>query len=351
MSNTLFLLSDATNNQKVELQPLDSEEAIVGGIILNRIVGIAYDKLVPQNFNRETIKNLKFLKNYYHQQYIDFIEKLKYLSEIFKEANYNYCFLKGAFLIPTLYSPGQRISNDIDLLINPCDASKVHSHLTGNGFVQGHCDEREVIIPATRKEIIYSKMNSGETVPYLRYYNNILIEIDINFSLDFKAKGSENIVRDFLNKGERAIISDKIEFKTLQKQDFLIHLCCHLFKEATTYDWLVNRRDLMLYKFSDINMFLNKFATQEFLTSLANRIVELGLEKECYYTFYNSSRIYPHIHNIIGFQNLLDTIKPESTEYMFEIIYPLKKAKYKYNISFEDWFSSANRINHLIQEE
>ena len=351
MSNTLFLLSDATKNEKVELQPTDSEEAIAGGIILNRIVGIAYDKLNIEDFNRETIKNLKFLKNCYKQQYIDFVEKLKFTSEIFKEADYNYCFLKGAFVIPALYNPGQRISNDIDLLIESCDVSRAHSHLTRHGFIQGHCDEFGSIVPATRREIIESKMNFGETVPYLRYYNSKLIEIDLNFSLDFKAKGSGNIVKELLSRSEKVIVSEGIEITTLQKQDFLIHLCCHLFKEATTYDWLVHRRDLMLYKFSDINMFLSKFATQEFLSSLTSRITALGVQNECYYTFFNSAKIYPHILNILGFQSFLDAIKPESTEYMFEITYPSKKLKYKYNLSFEDWFNSTNRTAQLKLKE
>ncbi len=347
MSNTLFLLSDVMCNDKIRLKKEDSEETIIGEIILNRLVGIAYDKLIFDELNKETTKTMRVLKKYYDSQYDLFVEKLKFVSSIMRNADYKCAFLKGAVLIPMLYKKGQRISNDIDLLIDVCDVSKAHSHLTANGFVQGHCDESGTIIPATRREIIESKMNFGETVPYLRYYSGNLIEVDLNFSLDFKAKGNRNIVNELLNRSEKIAVEENIEIDTLSKIDFLIHLCCHLYKEATTYDWLAFRRDLMLYKFSDINVFLHHYHSQDFLKELQERIKSLSLEKECYYTLENSCIIYPALRKNLEIVALLEEIKPDNLDFMKRIQYPMEKKQYMYHMDFEEWFACSNRIAQL----
>ena len=346
MSNILFALSDIYNTGKIKLGQDDSEESIIGGVILNRIVGIACNNLDMSNLNRETQKTLSILNKNYENQYDLFIKKLCFVIDILKDADFLYAFLKGSYLTPMLYKKGERISNDLDILIRADDVSKMQKLLQKNGFVQGRCDEYGTIIEATRREIIESKMNYGETVPFLRYLENDLIEIDLNFSLDYKAQGSSEIVEDFLSKtinvqyGERSI-------KTLASVDFLIHLCCHLYKEASTYDWVINRRDLMLYKFSDINLFLNIFGDYNFFEALASRIKNIECLIPCYYTFVFTSYIYPNIRSLHGFNNMLDQIKPLSTEYLKQIVFPKIQKIYTYEVDFDTWFSSNNRLSLL----
>lgn len=341
------MLSDVLNTKKIKLDKNDSEEYILGGIMLNRIVGIAYDNLDFSEFNKESKRVLSIMKNYYDEQYDIFLQKLKYVASIFKDVYFPYAFLKGAFITPALYKKGQRISNDIDILIEAKDATKAHEFLIQNGFVQGHCANDGAIVPATRREIILAKMNYGETVPYLCYYNGNLLEIDLNFSMDFKAKGTQNVVSELLERRQQMIVADDISIITLAEADFLIHLCCHLYKEATTYDWLIHRRDLMLYKFSDINVFLHTYGCSGFFDQLEERIARLSVEKECFYAFFNSSIIYPHINEISGFQLLLENIMPASTEYLRYIYYPSAKTVYSHELSFEAWFASKDRISEL----
>ena len=265
------------------------------------------------------------------------------MSRILSENKFKYAVLKGSFLIPFMYEPGIRTSNDIDILINKSDVSLLQELLKSEDFVQGYFRDGE-IIPASRREIIDSLMNNGETIPFMKMINNELLTMDINFSLDFKA--DNKIVGDILTDCVD-MVKDEINLKTLNPVDFIIHLCCHLYKEATTYDWVIRRRDLMLYKFSDINLFLHKYSDEKYLSLLADRIKQFNVEKECYYTFENSAIIYPQIRNIFKFNEFINDIKPDNLDFMKQIIYPREKRLFKYDMDFVDWFFCDNRIKAL----
>ena len=140
---------------------------------------------------------------------------------------------------------------------------------------------------------------------------------------------------------------ENVEFRTLNPIDFIIHLSCHLFKEATNYDWVIRRRDLMLYKFCDINVFMHKYGTQKFFSSLANYIKKYNLQKECYYTLENASIIYPRLNKLEGYHSLKHFIRTNDLTFMKQIIYPREKVLYQYDMSFTDWFFCHNRVDHL----
>lgn len=351
MSNTLFLLSDVCQNQVVRMRSEDSEEEILGGLILNRIVGIAYDKLDFCQFNKESVRTLTMLRQYYEQQYDVFVQKLSIVADILSSLDIQYAFLKGAVLTPTLYKKGQRISNDVDILIEACDATKVHNLLCKNGFIQGSCGPDGLIRSASRREIIHAKINCGETVPYLRYFGDDLVEVDVNFSLDSVAKGTEQCVCDMLDRCIQIQLNNALCLPSLDQVDFFIHLCCHLYKEATTYEWLVHRRDLMLYKFADINIYLHTYGNELFFHCLCSRVKSFELEKECYYTLTNSIIIYPNLMSIAGLSNALNELRPNNTDYMRFIFSPLEKRVYEHGYCFKDWFECRNRIANLTSIE
>lgn len=74
MNNILFNLSDVYNEEKISIPFHESEETIVGGIILNRIVGIAYNNLNLSTLNRESRKCLSCLKGCHEKQFDSFMQ-------------------------------------------------------------------------------------------------------------------------------------------------------------------------------------------------------------------------------------------------------------------------------------
>lgn len=341
----LFKIADELNDEKVDVSSIENLELLIGQIIINRISGIAYDKIDLSTLHYEAIKLLRFYKENNVFNYDRFVKNLEFLSLMLKSIDFEYALLKGAFLIPFLYPKGHRTSNDIDILLDSGNVSKLQNLLLQNGFIQGHLSSLSEIIPATRKEIIESKMNYGETVPFLKLIDGIVLEIDLNLSMDYKPS-RDNMVLEMLSKTIDVKKGD-IHFKTLNHKDFLIHLCCHLYKEATTYDWVKCRDDLMLYKFSDINVFLHKYGNEEYFIELTKRIKQFGIEKECYYAFENSSIIYPNLNRINGFAKTKERIRPHDLQFMNQVIYPYEKKLFQHHMSFAEWFFCTNRVIQL----
>lgn len=341
----IFRLSDPLNKDICAANLTSNQEEIFGQIVLNKMVGIAFKKLDHRYLNPELRKTFYLLNDNYLNRSVLYKKQLKYLASVLSIANFDYSLLKGAFLSTNLYEPGQRVSNDFDLLISSSDLSKLQKLLINYGFVQGKVNFYNEIIPAERREILALRMNYGQTVPFVKNVENSPLIIDINFSLDFKAPVN-NIVESFLNNTIFVNFED-VCFKTLEPVRFLLHLSCHLYKEATTYDWVAHRRDLMLYKFCDIYMFIHKYGTTEYFSALIKQIKKYGLEKECYYTFENASVIYPALNEIDGFSKVKESIKPERMDFMKQIIYPREKKLFKYEMSFTDWFFCPDRVSQL----
>ncbi len=344
--NLLFALSDPFTEEKINLENIVNAEELFGLVVLNKMVGVVYDNIELNTLHGELRKALTILREDYLNKSELFKQQLKYLSTILDGYDKDYSLLKGSFLTSNIYKSGHRVSNDFDILMNSSNISSLQKLLISNGFVQGYVKKSNEIQEATRREIIDSKMNFGETVPFVKIVENKPMVIDLNFSLDYKAAEDNNLINEMLSNTIFATF-ENIKFRVLNPIDFIIHLSCHLYKEATTYDWVIRRRDLMLYKFCDINVFMHKYGTQEFFSLLANYIKQYNLQKECYYTFENASIIYPRLNKLEGYQSLKDLIRPNDLSFMKQIIYPRKKLLYQYDMSFTDWFFCYNRVDHL----
>ena len=194
--------------------------------------------------------------------------------------------------------------------------------------------------------------NFGETIPFVKIQNGEPLVIDLNFSIDYKPEKETKIVKELLGNTED-VVYEEVTFKTLNMDDFIIHLCCHLYKEATVYDWVNRRKDLLLYKFSDINVIFNRYLDDKRVSALINRINYLGLNKECYYAIYNTGEIFPRLYKVVNIEKLLVSICPNDLTFMKQIYNPIENKLYSYNCSFIEWFERRNRIEalELIQKE
>ena len=224
---------------------------VLGHLFFHRMQGIAYGVLKENGFlgnvNREFRNSLGAAYEQNVQRNESFKKCISMLCEILNQDECKVAMLKGAYLC-THYPDGYRTSNDVDLLVHPKDVTAIGSRLFDAGFRQGNVRNGE-FVAATRQEIIESKMLRGETVPYIKEVNLPFMkffEVDINFSLDYKS-GDEGTLSDMLS---RVSIKNEKELSipTLDDADFFIHLCTHLYKEATTLAWIKMHRDMTLYK-------------------------------------------------------------------------------------------------------
>jgi len=325
---------------------------ILGQLLFHRMGGVAYYTLkkceLLGRINREVRNSLKTIYDNNEVKAKSLSISLAELAITLKNTNFPFALLKGAYLA-SLYPSGLRTSNDVDILINQQDISALECILKSAGFIQGNI-RNGVFLPATRTEILSSRMNRGETVPFIKKVNlpaMEYLEIDINFSLDFKAKQENDIVSTILKNTQPLIETENGFLPTLEPSDFMIHLCCHLFKEATVYNWVEMERDLSLYKFADIDLLLNEWKTHGFFVELADRVCQYNLNRECYYSLLRTVEIY----NLQDFRinNLLKNIIPPNTEYLTQIIQPEKNKIFRYDMPYIEWLFYSGRKEKLYE--
>ena len=284
------------NAKKIErlLKANAATSDVLGRLFANRVAGIAYSvlqetkllDLVDREF-RNSLRNASLLNEKINE---DFLGCIKFLSTELDACGVPYALLKGAYLCHW-YPKGCRTSNDIDVLIAPVDVGKVAARLKMAGFRQGHL-KNGVFIPASRQEIIESKMTRGETVPFIKETKLPFmkyLEVDLNFSLDYK-NSDDSTLKEMLTRA-RVVTVGTAKIRTLDRLDFLIHLCSHLYKEATTVPWIRMKRDMTFYKFCDIYGFLREFTAVD-LEMLISRATDLSVQREVLYCLFATQAFF-----------------------------------------------------------
>lgn len=330
----LFLeLCRVDSSDKKTLERLLPEYAtpnVLGELFFNRMAAIAYGNIKSQGLqglvNREFRNSLlnAYLQNI--ERNISYYECLDTLTDILHEHHGKYAMLKGALLCGR-YPDGYRTSNDVDLLVAAENVSAIGDTLKNAGFCQGNI-RNGVFVPAKRSEIITSKMTRGETVPYILEVKMPLmryLEVDINLSLDYKP-GNSDIINSLLERSESVRINDS-RITTLSRSDFIIHLCQHLYKEASTMPWIKMRRDMTMYKYCDIYTMVNHMTAKQIINFYL-RADELGMLDIC-------SCVILWVNDLLGLENTFAVNIAADNLYgneniLHEVISPGEHKKYEY---------------------
>lgn len=325
--------------------------AVLGHLFFNRMQAIAYGTLCDHGFlgkvNREFRNSLRSACDQNVEKNNSFYWCIQYLDEVLSKCNCKYAMLKGAYLCH-YYPKGYRTSSDIDLLVRPEDVTQIGNALLIAGFMQGNIRNGE-FIPATRKEIIESKMLRGETVPYIKelnFPNMRYLEVDINFSLNYK-NSATNTLDMMLEKVSKREIRGA-EVRTLDESDFFIHLCAHLYKEATTLPWVEMMRDMTLYKYCDIYLLLDDMSVPQ-IEKIFERAKTLGMEKECAFAIIQTSKLFD-VSNRFA-EEMAGCILMNDPDYIHRVISPRDNKTFIFtekNI-FERFFADSRK--ELLKEE
>ena len=346
-----FSLCNFMDEENTDIETLvaqNSSAQVLGELFLNRMQGIAFGRLKELNLlpkvNREFRNSLAMAYEQNIEKNKSYFICLEMLAKILKRKELEYAVLKGAVLCD-LYPKGYRTSNDVDILIKPQDVTVLSSILFEAGFRQGYL-RNGLFIPATRYDIIQSKMMRGETVPYIIEVNLPFMkffEVDINFSLDYKTS-DETVIDKMLEKTCCVPIGQN-KLLTLYHNDFFVHLCCHLYKEATTLPWIEMKRDMTIYKFSDMYMFLSTMST-EAIVSMFDRAKEFDLCDVCACVILWTAQLFD-IKNKDVLEIARNILKNDKS-ILNRVISPSDKKNYEYvNDNIKKRFFSKDRISLL----
>ena len=302
---------------------------VLGMLFENRMAAVAFQVLkemgLLEMINREFRNALKIASVLGTRQNEDFEACLILVSKLLDACKVPYALLKGAYLFGQ-YPEGARTSNDIDILVASEHVRTVSEKLKEAGFEQGYL-RNGVFVPATRQQIVESKMTRGETVPFIKEVGFPFIqylEVDINFSLDYK-NSDDCVLKDMLSRAERTIAGNAV-ISTLDKYDFMVHLCTHLYKEATTMPWLRMKRDMTFYKYCDIYALLYDYSTKD-AERLIERAEKCGAKTELLYCL-KSIYFFFKIK-----QPALRKYLRKNPEELDEVIAPSENKRYRYKIT------------------
>jgi hypothetical protein len=376
-SNLKYIL-DILQGLKLE-EEITDWYSVLGFLELNKVSGYFYNRIketevkIPQNINRK-LNNIVNIQTERNKQMCEWIEKISKQAE---NTGLKYAFLKGSLLnnanlkLPkmdkddvikyprlstyweyyktlTFYRDGERVSNDIDILIKPKDITEITKLLKGMGFVQGYYDfTNNRIVELDRKEIIMRRMNRGETAPFLKQLDSAVlpfIEVDLNFSIDYLPTGNEQLLNTMLDNTILYESALKSNIRSLTPEHFLTHLIMHQYKESVVYSMVMRNKDLELYKLLDIYIFL----TNEIIDKgkFIKTVDENNLNKPCIHVLQTVSELF----NQLSINSLIKELNPGNENFTEAVIDPENKdKKYIWTKNVLERLLCFNKANFLSE--
>ncbi|WP_164779483.1 nucleotidyltransferase family protein [Paenibacillus kobensis] len=317
----LSVLKYRTSDEQQRLEEICENQLdwgwIGGQLFHHRLSGYFYfglgqlrKKLLVNEFD----KALQLIVKAQAQQAKEINEIILPILNEFEAAGIRYAALKGLVFNATLYGPGERRSNDSDILVSEEDLDKLDQILRKHGYIQTYMENGEYK-EASRKAKMIQRMNYHDLVPYIKLVDSEFIshhEIDVNFHFDSKDNDITKAVFDF---GTYNYSNDNYEVKGLPWETHMAQLCVHFYREGSSSLWSKGRRDVVLYKMIDVVNTIRVISDEQRMIRWVDMMKELNLNKACYYTLYYANQFYP---DLVAKEVLL-SLKPEDVTYLEEI--------------------------------
>lgn len=314
--------------------------------IKNRVIGLAYHNLerlklsylVPSKYRRNgmfyTLGNGMRNKSLI-MEYKNIIKKMN--DEGIKCAP-----LKGVFLVPNLYENyGSRDMNDVDILINRKDSKKVLKIMEELGYLQGRFNQEiNDIENYTKEKKMLWKMKMNNLCPFVKksgseYHKYYKFDFSFNLDLDITV----DPVQEMLDGADEI---DGMHY--LKPKDFFLHLCCHLYKEATNAEWIYINSDINLIKFCDVREYIQQKMDKTSLKESVNFAKEYGLEKAIYFTVFYLKELYND-----GYEDeVLDYIDIEEVEFLNQYGKRNFEQEISWNKNFWERLSSDTNKDEIV---
>lgn len=275
---------------------------ILGYLCYHRVAGLAYENIkainvrkldFPVFFAIYMIHQSQSIRTELQKEYI------KVISSALCESDIPHVFLKGSVLSSTLYPIGARAFNDIDILVSKESVKSVKKVLCALGFSQGKYNYKKGVVDNFSQDVIKQSINTrGEVAPFVKIVDEKTIktiDVDVNFSLDWKPDGSDGAVRHFLNEKVLVPVDENSSIYSLKKEHLFIHLCTHFYKDSVLIDIVKKRKVLDLYKFVDVYTFIQTYFDGIDVERIFDDSVKYGFDRHMFFTLNYISKVFPDV--------------------------------------------------------
>lgn len=310
---------DNTCKSLIDYEKIDWDNLLRQGIY-HKVLSFLY-KLLEDDSNVPDYY-MKILKSYYLYQKESGkikIEEFNNVINLLINNNIKVVVLKGMYLAPQIYKdPGLRSFGDMDILIDKKDTIKAFEILSDLQYCQGEYDNKSDTI------IKYEQSRINEYENELQHYAEFVKKsstclfpayyIDVHHRLTTQIDDYYFNITDILNRAEK-YKTNLVEAYRLSNEDFVLHLCSHLFWHTQSLQDIKNKEDICLILYSDIRLFIrNNDIDWNLLFEYAN---ETKLTDALYYSLYHCQLIY----NDVVPNNIFSKWDIEYLEKMSKIIY------------------------------
>ena len=301
---SLWSQNDYIDSHTIELLSIHK----VHHIFLNHLLTTTDVSRLKNHFGLALSAQLAFLQEKYNEN-LCVLKKI--VPELEKE-NIHYCVIKGFSIIDSLYSKNSVVSRDfgdIDFLIEKENVSKVNSIMERFGFIQGYITDKYTIEKASRKDILYWRLNSHQEHKYIGKSEHSNISpwlynyIDVNVTIFEGGKIPIPIsTEEIMLHTRQKKLSNNISIICLDYTYEFFQLCYSFYKDTVYLSKKESHDNYCLIKFCDLREYVLKYRKEidwnEFI-AIVNRH-KLG--NQIYYTLFLVSSFYGDldIDNIIS---------------------------------------------------
>jgi len=245
----------------------------------------------------------------------DFLIEAGRVAHACSDAGLEIVIRKGLPLAQLLFGDiNRRGTGDIDILIRRGAAGDLRALLRELGYEYGNPTPNGIVPWERQTEVALAAggLNlPGFALPRGRY--GAVIEIGVVTAL-FDRRTKLTVPIDELFRDARAIGIGSASLPCLSDVDFLIDLCAHFVKDATSalaIEWQI---DLLLYKFSDVARFAARLTDLdrwgEFIASVTRR----GIQRPMYFALCYVEAVFAAAVP----EDVLAAIRPDTLAYLHE---------------------------------
>jgi len=319
---------------------------ILGYLCYHRVAGLAYEIINAVNIRKLDFPVFFAIYMIHQSQSIRTELQKEYIKSIslaLREANIEHVFLKGSVLSSTIYPIGTRAFNDIDILVLKKSIQSVKKVLYELGFLQGKYDYKNGVVDKFDQDTITQSINTrSEMAPFVKIVDDKTIktiDVDVNFSLDWKPDGSDESVNNFLSERVLVPFDSNFSIYSLKKEHLFIHLCSHFYKDSALIDFVKKRKVLDLYKFVDIYTFIQTYFEEIDIERIFNDSLKYGFDKHVFFTLNYTTKVFPDMLTIKNVDSLY-----QKYNYINDDVMTVIFDQYNSEIKMKDKSSLVDRL-------
>jgi Uncharacterised nucleotidyltransferase len=268
---------------------------VLNGCIRNKILPLAWQNLNTLKLAGKVPHKIRELCSFYTlgvaRKNQALFAQFRLISSALTSAGIRFAPLKGLVLVNEVYTMDSRQMNDFDLMISKDDRSRVRALLNSLGFYESEYDyDSRSLRPLDRRQKALWGLYMYNLPAFMKLIDAEYLQlVEVDFTFDIRFNSTKSAAAEFLS---HLSFYESLGCEVLQAEEFLLHLCCHLHKEAKNVLWVEKEADFNLIKFCDVREYVlhsERSLDFERFLGLARKY---EVEAAVYFTFHYVSQIY-----------------------------------------------------------